>query len=147
MARDQGVDTMNPGVWAEMMRINVTGAGLMIRESLRALTRRTAQAWGQKNIRANAVAHGVVLTQKFPCRPCASGLPCGCRRDTQRFGRGHRLHHPRRCLIPVSLRNIKVPFVAFVALLHSGLRQLKELTASLAAIDYKIGLDQERPSA
>ncbi|MFF0042082.1 hypothetical protein ACFYRG_38685 [Streptomyces mirabilis] len=38
MARDQGVDTMDPGVWAEMMRINVTGAGLMIRESLRVLT-------------------------------------------------------------------------------------------------------------
>lgn len=66
----------------------VTGAGLMIRESLRALTRRTTQAWGQKNIRANAVAHGVVLAQKFPCRPCASGLPCGCCRVTQRFGRG-----------------------------------------------------------
>ncbi|MFF3663088.1 SDR family NAD(P)-dependent oxidoreductase [Streptomyces olivochromogenes] len=85
MARDQGVDTMDPGVWAEMVRINVTGAGLMIRESLtalvasgggtivnasslaawqpesvpaayasskialHALTRRTAQAWGQKH--------------------------------------------------------------------------------------------------
>ncbi|MFF3879258.1 SDR family NAD(P)-dependent oxidoreductase [Streptomyces sp. NPDC001978] len=237
MARDQGVDTMDPGVWAEMMRINVTGAGLMIRESLpalvasgggsivnvsslaawqpesapaayasskialHALTRHTAQAWGQKNIRANAVAPGVVLTQKFPRRPCALGLPCGCRRVTQRFGRGHSLRHPRRCLIPVSLRNIKVPFVTLVALLHSGLTHrasthrskrsfcaqggnyralqaahsrliasgtvptcrasaapslaegicpamegLKE-TASLAAIDYKIGLYQERVSA
>ncbi|MER5915495.1 SDR family oxidoreductase [Streptomyces sp. NPDC001982] len=98
MARDQGVDTMDPGVWAEMMRINVTGAGLVIRESLpalvaagggsivnvsslaawqpgasaayasskialHALTRHTAHAWGRKNIRANAVAPGVVLTQ------------------------------------------------------------------------------------
>jgi hypothetical protein len=137
MARDQGVDTMDPGVWAEMMRINVTGAGLMIRESVRALTRRTAQAWGQKNIRANAVAHGVVLTQKFPCRPCASGLPCGCRRDTQRFGRGHRLHHPRRCLIPVSLRNIKVPFVAFVALLHSGLTHRSKRSFCAQGANYR----------
>ena len=99
MARDQGVDTMDPGVWAEMMRVNVTGTGLVIRESLpaliasgggsivnisslaawqrestmaayasskialHALTRHTAQTWGQKNIRCNAVAPGVVLTE------------------------------------------------------------------------------------
>ena len=99
MARDQGVDTMDPGVWAEMMRVNVTGTGLVIRESLpaliasgggsivnvsslaawqreptmaayasskialHALTRHTAQTWGRKNIRCNAVAPGVVLTQ------------------------------------------------------------------------------------
>ena len=99
MARDQGVDTMDPGVWAEMMRVNVIGTGLVIRESLpaliasgggsivnvsslaawqreptmaayasskialHALTRHIAQAWGQKNIRCNAVAPGVVLTQ------------------------------------------------------------------------------------
>ncbi|WP_187284684.1 SDR family NAD(P)-dependent oxidoreductase [Streptomyces sp. uw30] len=99
LARDQGVDTMDPEVWAEMMRINVTGAGLVIRESLpamvasgggsivnvsslaawqpesspaayasskialHALTRHTAHAWGKKNIRANAVAPGVVLTE------------------------------------------------------------------------------------
>ncbi|MFD3993397.1 SDR family NAD(P)-dependent oxidoreductase [Streptomyces sp. NPDC058583] len=36
-ARDQGVDTMDPEVWAEMMRINVIGTGLVIRESLPAL--------------------------------------------------------------------------------------------------------------
>jgi NAD(P)-dependent dehydrogenase (short-subunit alcohol dehydrogenase family) len=99
MARDQGVDTMDPDVWAEMMRVNVTGTALVIRESLpaltatgggsivnvsslaawqreptmaayasskialHALTRHTAQAWGQKSIRCNAVAPGVVLTQ------------------------------------------------------------------------------------
>ncbi|MFE4996597.1 SDR family NAD(P)-dependent oxidoreductase [Streptomyces mirabilis] len=99
MARDQGVDTMDPDVWADMMRINVTGTGLVIRESLpalvaagggsivnvsslaawqreawltayasskialHALTRHTAHAWGRKNIRANAVAPGVVLTE------------------------------------------------------------------------------------
>ncbi|MET9386344.1 SDR family oxidoreductase [Streptomyces sp. NPDC002928] len=98
-ARDQGVDTMDPEVWAEMMRINVIGTGLVIRESLpalvaagggsivnvsslaawqreewltayasskialHALTRHTAHAWGKKNIRANAVAPGVVLTE------------------------------------------------------------------------------------
>lgn len=101
MARDQGVDSMDPDVWAEMMRINVTGAGLVIRESLpelvaagggsivnvsslaawqresaltayasskialHALTRHTAQAWGQENIRCNAVAPGVVLTENL----------------------------------------------------------------------------------
>ncbi|MFE5029111.1 SDR family NAD(P)-dependent oxidoreductase [Streptomyces sp. NPDC056656] len=99
MTRDQGVDTMDPEVWAEMMRINVIGTGLVIRESLpalaaagggsivnvsslaawqreewltayasskialHALTRHTAHAWGKKNIRANAVAPGVVLTE------------------------------------------------------------------------------------
>jgi len=99
MTRDQGVDTMNPEVWAEMMRINVTGTGLVIRESLpalvaagggsivnvsslaawqreewlaayasskialHALTRHTAHTWGRKNIRVNAVAPGVVLTE------------------------------------------------------------------------------------
>ncbi|MFD3376729.1 MULTISPECIES: SDR family NAD(P)-dependent oxidoreductase [unclassified Streptomyces] len=99
MARDQGVDTMDPQVWAEMMRINVTGTGLVIRESLpalaaagggsivnvsslaawqreewltayasskialHALTRHTAHVWGKKNIRVNAVAPGVVLTE------------------------------------------------------------------------------------
>lgn len=36
-ARDQGVDTMDPEVWAEMMKINVIGTGLVIRESLPAL--------------------------------------------------------------------------------------------------------------
>ena len=99
MTRDRGVDTMDPDLWAEMMRVNVTGTALVIRESLpalaaagggsivnvsslaawqreswlaayasskialHALTRHTAQAWGQKNIRCNAVAPGVVLTQ------------------------------------------------------------------------------------
>ncbi|MFD7947715.1 SDR family NAD(P)-dependent oxidoreductase [Streptomyces sp. NPDC059744] len=99
MTRDQGVDTMDPEVWAEMMRINVIGSGLVIRESLpalvaagggsivnvsslaawqreswltayasskialHALTRHTAHAWGAKNIRVNAVAPGVVLTE------------------------------------------------------------------------------------
>ncbi|MER5528404.1 SDR family NAD(P)-dependent oxidoreductase [Streptomyces sp. NPDC002677] len=99
MTRDQGVDTMDPEVWAEMMRINVTGTGLVIRESLpalvaagggsivnisslaawqreswlaayasskialHALTRHTAHEWGPKNIRVNAVAPGVVLTE------------------------------------------------------------------------------------
>ena len=99
MARDKGVDTMDPDLWAEMMRINVIGTGLVIRESLpalvasgggsivnvsslaawqrdpvltayasskialHALTRHTAQEWGGKNIRANAVAPGVVLTE------------------------------------------------------------------------------------
>src|SRR6202008_344792 len=29
MARDQGVDTMDPELWAEMMRGNLTGAGLV----------------------------------------------------------------------------------------------------------------------
>ncbi|MFD4320739.1 SDR family NAD(P)-dependent oxidoreductase [Streptomyces sp. NPDC058548] len=98
-ARDQGVDTMDPEVWAEMMRINVIGTGLVIRESLpalvaagggsivnvsslaawqreewltayasskialHALTRHTAHTWGKKNIRVNAVAPGVVLTE------------------------------------------------------------------------------------
>ena len=101
VARDQGVDTMDPGLWAEMMRINVIGTGLVIREcltalvasgggsivnvsslaawqreswlaayasskiALHALTRHTAQAWGQKNIRCNAVAPGVVLTENL----------------------------------------------------------------------------------
>lgn len=37
MARDQGVDTMDPGVWAEMIRVNVTGTALVIRETLPAL--------------------------------------------------------------------------------------------------------------
>jgi NAD(P)-dependent dehydrogenase (short-subunit alcohol dehydrogenase family) len=99
LARDQGVDTMDAGVWAEIMRINVIGTGLVIRESLpalaangggsivnvsslaawqrepwltayasskialHALTRHTAEVWGKKNIRCNAVAPGVVLTQ------------------------------------------------------------------------------------
>ena len=99
MARDRGVDTMDPDVWAEMMRINVIGTGLMIRESLpalvasgggsivnvsslaawqqdstfaayasskialHALTRHTAHTWGRNNIRCNAVAPGVVLTE------------------------------------------------------------------------------------
>lgn len=99
MTRDQGVDTMDPEVWAEMMRINVTGTALVIRDSLpalvaagggsivnisslaawqregwlaayasskialHALTRHTAHVWGKKNIRANAVAPGVVLTE------------------------------------------------------------------------------------
>ena len=99
MARDQGVDTLDPDVWAEMMRINVIGTGLVIRESLpaliasgggsivnvsslaawqreswlaayasskialHALTRHTAQTFGRKNIRCNAVAPGVVLTE------------------------------------------------------------------------------------
>ncbi|MFC1438854.1 SDR family oxidoreductase [Streptacidiphilus sp. N1-10] len=98
-ARDQGVDTMDPEVWAEMMKINVIGTGLVIRESLpalvsagggsivnvsslaawqreewltayasskialHALTRHTAHTWGKKNIRVNAVAPGVVLTE------------------------------------------------------------------------------------
>ena len=105
MTRDQGVDTMDPGVWAEMLRINVTGAALVIRESLpalvaagggsivnvsslaawepesapvayssskialHALTRHTAHAWGGRNIRANAVAPGFVLTENVRATP------------------------------------------------------------------------------
>jgi NAD(P)-dependent dehydrogenase (short-subunit alcohol dehydrogenase family) len=98
--RDQGVGALDADLWAEMMRINVTGTGTVIRECLPALvaagggaivnvssasawlgspadaayasskialhtlTRHTARAWGKQNVRCNAVAPGLVLTEK-----------------------------------------------------------------------------------
>jgi len=98
--RDQGVDTLDVDLWAEVLRINLIGTGLVIRESLPAiiaagggsivnvtsaaarlgdathaacaaakigphsLTRHTARAWGNKNVRCNAVASGKVLSDK-----------------------------------------------------------------------------------
>lgn len=98
--RDQGVDELDVDLWSEILRVNLIGTGLMIRESLPAmvaagggsiinvstaaawlgspsttaysaskiglhsLTRHTAQTWGPKNIRCNAVAPGLVLTER-----------------------------------------------------------------------------------
>ena len=126
LARDQGVDTMDPELWAELMRINVIGTGLVIREclpalvasgggsivnvsslaawqreswlaayasskiALHALTRHTAQAWGQKNIRCNAVAPGVVLTENL-----RTGTPPRFARLCRRKPRSRGLVSPR----------------------------------------------------
>ncbi|MFJ7073093.1 SDR family NAD(P)-dependent oxidoreductase [Streptomyces sp. NPDC098781] len=99
MSRDLGVDTLDVGVWTEVMQTNLIGTGVVIRESLPAivaagggsivnvssagpflggpaptaysaskhalhsLTRHTARTWGKRNVRANAVAPGAVLTE------------------------------------------------------------------------------------